>query len=135
IEENSKFAVSNFARDILPVGDNLRRALEAIPADARAADESLDKFTAGVELTERELLNILERYQIRRIDPVGQPFDHNFHQAMMQAESATHAPGTIVQCFQPGYTIHGRLLRPAMVTVAKGSPAPNTPGAKVDTTA
>jgi molecular chaperone GrpE len=135
IEDNSKFAVSNFARDVLPVGDNLRRALEAIPAEARTADESLDKFAAGVELTERELLNILERYGIRRIEPVGQPFDHNLHQAMMQVDSATHAPGTVVQCFQPGYTIHGRLLRPAMVTVAKGSPANGAPGAKVNTTA
>lgn len=135
IDDNSKFAVSNFARDILPVGDNLRRALEAIPADARTADESLDKFAAGVELTERELLNILERYGIKRIDPAGQPFDHNLHQAMMQVDSAAHPPGTVVQCFQPGYTINGRLLRPAMVTVAKGSPAAGTPGAKVDTTA
>jgi molecular chaperone GrpE len=135
IDDNNKFAVSNFARDVLPVGDNLRRALEAIPADARTADESLDKFAAGVELTERELMNILERYGIKRIEPVGQPFDHNLHQAMMQVDSAAHPPGTVVQCFQPGYTIHGRLLRPAMVTVSKGSPAAGAPGAKVDTTA
>jgi molecular chaperone GrpE len=134
IEENSKFAVSNFARDMLPVGDNLRRALDTISADARAADPALAKFAEGVELTERELLNILERYGIKRIDPVGQPFDHNLHQAVMQVDSATQASGTVVQVFQPGYTIHGRLLRPAMVTVAKGSQA-GTPGAKVDTTA
>jgi molecular chaperone GrpE len=134
IEDNSKYAVSNFARDVLPVGDNLRRALEAIPPEARAADENLDRFAAGIELTERELLNILERHGIKRVDPVGQPFDHNFHQAMMQVDSAEHPPGTVVQVFQPGYTIHGRLLRPAMVTVSKGSPA-GAPGAKVDTTA
>ena len=134
VEENSKFAVSNFARDVLPVGDNLRRALEAIPAEARAADPALAKFAEGVELTERELVNILERYDIKRIDPVGQPFDHNLHQAMMQVENASLPPGTVVQVFQPGYTIHGRLLRPAMVTVAKGSSA-GAPGAKVDTTA
>lgn len=134
IEDNTKYAVSNFARDILPVGDNLRRALEAIPAEARAADESLDRFATGVELTERELLNMLERHGIKRVDPAGQPFDHNFHQAMMQVDSAEHPPGTVVQVFQPGYTIHGRLLRPAMVTVSKGSPA-GAPGAKVDTTA
>src|SRR5690349_4992404 len=123
IEENSKYAVSNFARDILPVGDNLRRALEAIPAEARAADPALTKFAEGVELTERELLNILDRYGIKRVDPVGQPFDHNFHQAVMQVENAAQPPGTVVQVFQPGYTIQGRLLRPAMVTVAKGSTA------------
>ena len=134
IEENSKYAVSNFARDILPVGDNLRRALEAIPAEARADDPALAKFAEGVELTERELLNILDRYGIKRVDPVGEPFDHNLHQAMMQVENGAQPPGTVVQVFQPGYTIQGRLLRPAMVTVAKGSAA-GTPGAKVDTTA
>lgn len=134
IEENSKYAVSNFARDVLPVGDNIRRALETISAEARAADPALAKFAEGVELTERELLNILERHGIKRVDPVGQPFDHNLHQAVMQVENATQPPGTVVQVFQPGYTIHGRLLRPAMVTVAKGSGA-GAPGAKVDTTA
>jgi molecular chaperone GrpE len=134
IEENSKYALSNFARDMLPVGDNLRRALETISAEARAADPALAKFAEGVELTERELLNILERNGIKRVDPVGQPFDHNFHQAVMQVENATQPPGTVVQVFQPGYTINGRLLRPAMVTVAKGSGA-GAPGAKVDTTA
>jgi molecular chaperone GrpE len=134
VEENSKYAVSNFARDMLPVGDNLRRALDTIGAEARAADPALAKFAEGVELTERELLNILDRYGIKRVDPVGQPFDHNLHQAVMQVENSTQAPGTVVQVFQPGYTIHGRLLRPAMVTVAKGSGA-GAPGAKVDTTA
>ena len=134
IEDNSKYAVSNFARDVLPVGDNLRRALETITAAARAADPALAKFAEGVELTERELLNILERNGIKRVDPVGQPFDHNFHQAVMQVENSAQPPGTVVQVFQPGYTIHGRLLRPAMVTVAKGSGA-GAPGAKVDTTA
>ena len=134
IEENNKYAVSNFARDVLPVADNLRRAVEAIPAEARAADETLAQFAAGVELTERELLNALERYGIKRVDPAGQPFDHNLHQAMMQIDSAEHPPGTVVQVFQSGYTIHGRLLRPAMVTVSKGASA-GAPGAKVDTTA
>jgi molecular chaperone GrpE len=134
IEENSKYAVSNFARDILPIGDNLRRALDAIPAEVKASDAALAKFAEGVELTERELLNILDRYGIKRIDPVGQPFDHNLHQAVMQVDDANQPPGTVVQVFQTGYTIQGRLLRPAMVTVAKGSPA-GAAGAKVDTTA
>lgn len=133
IEENSKFAVSAFARDILPVADNLRRALDSIPAEARAGDERLDRFAAGVELTERELLSVLERHGIKRIDPVGQPFDHNLHQAVMQVDSAEAPPGSVVQVFQAGYTIHGRLLRPAMVTVAKGTAA--AAGARVDTSA
>jgi molecular chaperone GrpE len=134
IEENNKFAVSGFARDILPVADNLRRALDSIPADSRASDERLDKFAAGVELTERELMAILERYGICRLDPVGQAFDPNLHQAMMEVDSSGSAPGTVVHVVQAGYTIHGRLLRPAMVTVAKDIGAA-MPGAKIDTTA
>jgi molecular chaperone GrpE len=132
IEDNNKYAVSNFARDMLPVADNLRRALDGIPAEVRAADERLDKFAAGVDLTERELLQVLERYQIKRVDPLGQAFDHNLHQAVMQIESADKPAGIVVQVLQPGYTIHGRLLRPAMVAVSKAGAA----GAqKVDTTA
>jgi molecular chaperone GrpE len=132
IEDNNKYAVSNFARDMLPVADNLRRALDGIPAEVRAADERLDKFAAGVDLTERELLQVLERYQIKRVDPLGQAFDHNLHQAVMQIESSDKPAGIVVQVLQPGYTIHGRLLRPAMVAVSKAGAA----GAqKVDTTA
>jgi molecular chaperone GrpE len=133
IEDNSKYAVANIARDVLGVADNLRRALDAIPPDARKADDKLEKFAEGVELTERELLSAFERHAIKRVDPIGQPFDHNLHQAVMQVDSAEYPANTVVQVLQPGYTIHGRLLRPAMVAVSKGQAA--TPGAKVDTTA
>jgi molecular chaperone GrpE len=133
IEENSKYAVSNLARDMLPVADNLRRALDGIPAELRASDEKLNQFSAGIELVERELLSTLERYQIKRVDPLGQPFDHNLHQAVMQVEAPDKPAGTVVQVLQSGFTIHGRLLRPAMVAVAKGG-AGNA-AAKVDTTA
>ncbi|HJS32279.1 MAG TPA: nucleotide exchange factor GrpE [Alphaproteobacteria bacterium] len=119
IEENNKYALANFAREVLPVADNLRRALDAIPADARAADKALDSFAQGVELTERELLAVLERFGVKRVEPSGQPFDHNLHQAVMQMESADQPAGTVVQVLQSGYTLHGRLLRPAMVAVAK----------------
>lgn len=132
IEENNKYAVSNLARDMLPMADNLRRALDGIPADIRASDEKLNQFAAGIELVERELLSTLERYQIRRIDPLGQPFDHNLHQAVAQIDSDQPA-GTVVQVLQSGFTIHGRLLRPAMVVVAKGG-AGGAPS-KLDTTA
>lgn len=134
IDDNNKYAVSNFARDMLPVADNLRRALDGIPAEVRAADERLEKFAAGVELTERELLQVLERYQIKRVDPLGQPFDHNLHQAVMQVETPDKPAGTVIQVLQPGYTIHGRLLRPAMVAVSKAGSA-GASGAKIDTTA
>lgn len=134
IEENNKYAISNLARDILPVADNLRRALDGISAEARQADERLDKFAAGVELTEREFLTTLERHHIKRLDPLGQPFDHNLHQAVMQVDAPDKAPGTVVQVLQSGYTIHGRLLRPAMVAVAKGS-ATGSAGQTVNTSA
>ncbi len=133
IEDNNKYAVSNIARDILTVADNLRRALDGIPADARKADERLDKLATGMELTEREFLSTLDRYHIKRVDPLGQPFDHNLHQAVMQVEAPDKPAGTVVQVLQSGYTIHGRLLRPAMVAVAKGEAT--GAGNKVDTTA
>lgn len=133
IEENNKYAVSNMARDVLPVADNLRRALDGISAEARQADERLDKFAIGVELTERELVSALERHHIKRIDPLGQPFDHNLHQAVMQVEAPDKPAGTVVQVLQSGYTIHDRLLRPAMVAVAKGEAT--SAGARVNTTA
>lgn len=134
IEDNNRFAVANFARDILPLADNLRRALDTLKPEERAADEKLEKFAQGIELVEREFLATIERQQVRKVDPLGQPFDHNLHQAVMQVEAADKAPATVVQVLQPGYTIHGRLLRPAMVVVSKSGPAA-APGAGVDTTA
>lgn len=133
IEDNSKYAVANLARDILPLADNLRRALDTLTQEERAAAEKLEKFAQGIELVEREFLATLERQHVKRVDPLGQAFDHNLHQAVMQVETADKAPGTVVQVLQPGYTIHGRLLRPAMVVVAKGGAA--SPGAGIDTTA
>ena len=133
IEENNKYAVSNIARDVLPLADNLRRALDGISDEARKADERLDKFATGVELTEREFLATLERHHIKRIEALGKPFDHNLHQAVMQVEVPDTPAGTVVQVLQSGYTIHDRLLRPAMVAVAKGE-ATNA-GARVDTNA
>ena len=132
IEDNNKYAVTNFAREMLSVADNLRRALDTLTPDARRADDKLEKFAVGVELTERELLAAFDRFAVKRVDPLGQPFDHNFHQAVMQIDKADATPGTVVQVLQQGYTIHGRLLRPAMVTVAKGGPVP---GAQIDTKA
>jgi molecular chaperone GrpE len=134
IEDSAKFSVSNFARDLLPVADNLRRALDGITPDARKADDKLDKFCAGMELTERELLTVLERYNVRRVDPLGQPFDHNLHQAIMQVDGGDKPAGTVMQVLQAGFTIHDRLLRPALVAVSKGT-TPGGAGVTVDTTA
>lgn len=114
----SAYAVTGFARDMLTVSDNLRRALDAMPVDV--ADD-MKAFIEGVEMTERELLNTMERYGIRKVEPeVGEKFDHKFHQAMFEVPTPDQAPGSIVQIVAPGYVIKDRLLRPAMVGVAKG---------------
>lgn len=116
--EASAYAVTGFARDLLNVGDNLRRALDAMPEDV-AAD--MKAFVEGVEMTERELLNIMERHGITKVNPeVGEKFDHKFHQAMFEVPTEDHVPGSIMQIVAPGYVIKDRLLRPAMVGVAKG---------------
>jgi molecular chaperone GrpE len=134
-EDASKFAIANFAREIVTVVDNLRRAIEAVPAEALKTDDNLKSLLTGVELTERTLLAALERFGIRRIDPLGEKFDHNLHQAMMQVDDPTKPAGTVVQVMQSGYVLHDRLLRPAMVAVSKGGPAAPAQPAGVDTTA
>ncbi len=114
----SAYAVTGFARDMLTVTDNLRRALDALP-DERADD--MTGFIEGVELTERELLNTFERHSIQKVKPEpGDKFDPNRHQAMFEIETADFAPGSVVQVVNAGYVIKDRLLRPAMVGVAKG---------------
>lgn len=121
VSEANAYSVTGFARDLLAVSDNLRRALETLPEGETLSDD-LKTFVEGVEMTERELLNIFERKGITKIVPEGEKFDHNFHQALFEVEDAEAAPGTIVQVVQPGYVIKDRLLRPAMVGVAKGPP-------------
>jgi molecular chaperone GrpE len=117
----SKFGAGNLAKDLVSVADNLRRALESAPAGA--AGEGARALLDGVAATERELLAAFERHGIRRIDPLGERFDHNLHQAMFEVETA-EPPGTIVQVLQPGYVMHDRLLRPALVGVAKAAKPP-----------
>ena len=119
-EDAGKYAISAFARDMLPVIDNLRRALDSLP-DEQRQDETLAGLISGVEITERELLTAFERHGIRRLEPLGEKFDHNFHQAMFHIESSDKPDGTIVEVVQAGYVIADRLLRPAMVGVAKAA--------------
>jgi molecular chaperone GrpE len=131
-EDASKYAVAGLAKELLSVADNLRRALESLP-ESEVKDDRTRSLLEGVAATERELLNIFERHGIRRIDPKGERFDHNFHQAIFEVERPDQPSGTIVEVLQPGYLIHERLLRPAMVGVAKGGPQaaePADPGAK-----
>ena len=118
-EEANKYAVTKFARDLLEVADNLTRAVESYEGDHEALSASAQTFLEGVKLTRQALFATFERYKIQKIDPQGQSFDHNFHQAMFEVPTNDHAPGTVVQVLQPGYVIHDRLLRPAMVGVAK----------------
>jgi len=127
----ANYAVTNFARDMLAIGDNLSRALESMPEDADIP-ENIKVLIDGVKMTDRELHNIFERHGISKIDPKGEAFDHNHHQAMFEAE--TEDPnGTVIQVMQIGYKIKDRLLRPAMVGVSKGGS--DKPHESVDTKA
>jgi molecular chaperone GrpE len=118
-EDAQKFAISGFAKDLLTVVDNLRRALDAMP-EAEVTDPRTRSLLDGVAVTERELLAAFERHGLKRIDPKGERFDHNFHQAIFEAERPGVPAGTVIEVLQPGYVLHDRLLRPAMVGVAKG---------------
>ncbi|MCP5431664.1 MAG: nucleotide exchange factor GrpE [Alphaproteobacteria bacterium] len=140
--EAQKFGIARFARDVLSVADNLRRAMESLPAAEReAATEPVKNLLLGIEMTERELHAVLERHGVRALKPKGERFDPNLHQAVAEVPGSGQPPGTVVDVFQTGYVIEDRLLRPAMVTVAKAEgPVPPagdgaTPGSSVDTKA
>ena len=134
-EDAQKYGVANFARDVLTVADNLRRALEAIPAAQLESDEALKTLHEGVTATERQLESALAKQQIERIWPEGERFDANLHQAMFEVPNSGKPAGTVVQVLQAGYKIHDRLLRPALVGVAKAEPAAaNDPGHQLDQT-
>lgn len=128
--DTSKYAVSNFARQLLSVADNLRRALEAIPEEDRQQSEALNSIFTGVEATERELLRAFESTGIKMIEALDQPFNPNFHEVMFEADMPDKPAGTVIQVLEPGYMIHDRLLRPSRVGVAKNNKANAAP--KVD---
>ena len=115
------YGITGFARDVLDIADNLQRALDAVPTEARAAaDPGLKALIEGVELTERSLLNTLEKNGVKKFDPTGQKFDPNFQQAMYEVPDPSVPAGTVVQVVQAGFMIGERVLRPALVGVAKG---------------
>jgi len=123
IADSRLYGVSSFARDVLGVADNMRRALEAVAPELRASAESgVKSLIEGVELTERELLKALEKNGVRQFTPQGEKFDPNLHQAMFEVTDATVPAGSVVQVVQPGYMIGERVLRPALVGVSKGGP-------------
>ena len=115
------YGITGFARDVLGIADNLQRALDAVPAETReSADPMLKALIEGVELTERSLLNALEKNGVKKFDPSGEKFDPNFQQAMYEVPDASVPAGTVVQVVQAGYMIGERVLRPALVGVSKG---------------
>src|SRR5580700_3782013 len=123
VADAKTYGVTSFARDMLSVVDNLSRALEHLPAEARAsADPSIRSLIEGVELTARDLEAALGRHGVKKLDPKGQKFDPNFHQAIFEAPDETVPSGTVSQVVQSGWTIGDRVLRPAMVGVSKGGP-------------
>lgn len=135
-EEAAKYGITGFARDLVNVLENLKRAAETGEAHKdQGSEELLKSLNEGVALTLKELLSVFDKYHIRCIDPAGQKFDHNFHQAVVQVERDDVPPGTVVQVVQAGYVIHDRLLRPAMVAVSKSSDKKDSAPKTVDTVA
>ncbi len=117
----SKYAISNFARDIINVADNLHRALEAIPEEILKEFPQVKNLVSGIEATERELIRCFEKNGIGKLEPLNEKFDPNFHEVMFEAPMPEKENGTIIQIIEPGYIINGRILRPAKVGIAKNS--------------
>src|SRR5258708_1738046 len=135
-DDARQYAVQKFATDIVEAAENLKRGIDALPPATAGEPEVLIKVRDGLAGIERNFTGILERNGIRKDDPVGQPFDPNLHQAMAEQESEVHPPGTVMQAWTPCWTLNGRLLKPAMVVVAKaGTPELPASGATLNTTA
>ncbi|WP_340116415.1 nucleotide exchange factor GrpE [Pelagibius sp. 7325] len=137
-EDSVKYAAAAVVKDLLAVADNLQRALESVPADLAAENEQFGNLRLGVEMTQKELLSVFERHNIRSINPLGEKLDPHLHEAMFEMEDPEKPVGTVVQVIQPGYRLHDRLLRPARVGISKGGPKAGSepkPGGTVDTQA
>jgi molecular chaperone GrpE len=130
VADTRQYAIATFARDVLAVADNMQRALEAIDSELRqSADTKMKSLVEGVELTERELMKVLERNGVRIFSPAGEKFDPNLHQAVYEVPDSDAAPGTVAKVIQAGYMLGERVLRPAMVAVAKAAPNAPSPSA------
>lgn len=121
VSQSKKYGHGGFARDLLSVVDNLGRAVDALPEDRAGLDDTMTNLVIGVEMIHKEILSVLERHGITQINPLGEKFDYDRHQAMFEIEQADVEPGTVIQVAQPGWTLHDRLLSPAMVGVAKAA--------------
>jgi molecular chaperone GrpE len=123
VTDARQYGIASFARDVLAVADNMQRALDAVdPVTRQEADAGLKALMEGIELTERELLKVLEKHGVKKFEPQGERFDPNLHQAMFDLPDPSLPAGTVAQVVQPGYMIGERVLRPALVAVAKGGP-------------
>ena len=134
-EDAGKFAIAGFARDLLGFSDNFKRALEAIPADLKEIDPRVEGVIEGVSAMRRELLSVFEAHGVRKIEPIDEMFDPNYHEVMFEAPMPDKQPGIIIQVVEPGYVIKDRLLRAAKVGIAKAgesAPTPTDPGSNVD---
>ena len=121
VDDTRQYAVQKFAADVVEAAENLRRGLGSMPAATAGEPEIVTKLREGFEGVERSFVGILERNGIKREDPTGLPFDPNLHQSMAEQPSAEHAPGTVIQAWTQAWTLNGRLLKPAMVVVAKAA--------------
>jgi len=139
VDETRLFAVQKFARDVVEAAENIRRGLDALPPPTEGEPEAVARMREGFTGVERAVLGLLERNGIRREDPTGALFDPNLHQAMAEQPTQDHPPGTVLQAWTPAWTLNGRLLRPAMVVIAKAPAVPESVaangGARVNTSA
>ena len=132
VDDTRQYAVQKFAADVVEAAENLRRGLNTLPPHQDGEPDIVTKLRDGLDGVERSFVAILERNGIKRTDPTGQPFDANLHQAMAEQPSDAHAPGTVMQAWTQAWTLNGRLLRPAMVVVAKGGASTPAPAPGLD---
>ncbi|HTR18286.1 MAG TPA: nucleotide exchange factor GrpE [Acetobacteraceae bacterium] len=135
VDETRQYAVQKFARDIVEAAENLRRGISSLPPQSPDEPAIVTRVREGLEGMERSFVGILERHGVRAEDPTGKPFDANVHQAMAEQPSETHAPGSVMQAWTSAWTLNGRLLKPAMVVVAKSAAPAEPRPTSVDTTA
>jgi molecular chaperone GrpE len=126
-DEAVQYAASQFARDLLQTADNLERAIASVPQEKRA-DDALSRLLEGIEATHRALLDAFAKHGLRRLDPIGEAFDPNWHEASFELADDRHRPGVVASVLQPGYVHHERLLRPALVGVSKSAEVPSALG-------
>ena len=119
VEHSKKYSHISFVKDLVSSVDNLQRALEALPEDTSSLPEPIKNLIIGLEIVEKEIISTLEKHNVKQIDPLGEKFDYNFHQAMFEVPTNDNEPGTVVQVSQKGYILHDRLVRPAMVGISK----------------